>query len=85
MLRRSFLRSITTGSYMWLLQQSAISTVTYSKQHTQHTQTLLGLKSDGMTGQMTGHQEVDTPRATVPSLSTCDRHTMGHWPVALLK
>jgi len=31
----------------------------------------------------TGHLEVDTPRATVPSLSTCDGHTTGHRPVAL--
>ena len=31
-------------------------------------------------GQTTGHLEVDTPRATVPSLSTCDGHTTGHWP-----
>jgi len=37
---------------------------------------------DGMTGQTTGHLEVDTPRATVPSLSTCNGHTMGHRPVA---
>jgi len=43
------------------------------------------LKSDGTTGQTTGHLEVDTPRATVPSLSTCDGHTTGHWPVALFK
>jgi len=45
----------------------------------------VGLKSDGMTGQTTGHLEVNTPRATVPSLSTCDGHTTGHWPVALFK
>ena len=32
----------------------------------------VGLKSDGMTGQTTGHLKVDTPRAIVPSLSTCD-------------
>jgi len=36
-------------------------------------------------GKTTGHLEVDTPRATVPSLSTCDRHMTGHWPVALFK
>jgi len=36
----------------------------------------VGLKSDGTTG----HLEVDTPRAAVPSLSTCDGHTTGHWP-----
>ena len=45
----------------------------------------VGLKSDGTTGQTTGHLEVDTPWATVPSLSTCDRHTTGHWPVAFFK
>jgi len=43
----------------------------------------VGLKSDGTTGQTTGHLEVDMPRATVPSLSTCDGCTTGHWPVAL--
>jgi len=32
-----------------------------------------------------GHLEADTPRATVPSLCTCDGHTTGHWPVALFK
>jgi len=31
----------------------------------------------------TGHLEVDTPRATVPSLSTCDGHTTRHRPMAL--
>jgi len=45
----------------------------------------VGLKSDGTTGQTTGHLEVDMPRATVPSLSTCDGRTTGHWPVALFK
>jgi len=45
----------------------------------------VGLKSDGTTGQTTGHLEVDMPRATVPSSSTCDGHTTGHWPVALFK
>jgi len=39
----------------------------------------VGLKSDGTIGQ------VVTPRATVPSLSMCDGHTTGHWPVALFK
>ena len=42
---------------------------------------VVGLKSNGTTG----HLEVDTPRATVESLSTCDGHTTGHWPVALFK
>ena len=42
------------------------------------------LKSDGTTGQTTGHLEVDTPRATVPT-STCDRQPTGHWPVAMFK
>jgi len=46
---------------------------------------MVGLKSDGTTGQTTGHLEFDTARATVPSLSTCDGHTTGHWPVALFK
>ena len=41
----------------------------------------VGLKSDGTMG----HVEVNMPRATVPSLSTCDGHTTGHWPVALFK
>jgi len=41
----------------------------------------VGLKGDGTTG----HLEVDTPWATVPSSSTCDRHMMGHWSVALFK
>jgi len=45
----------------------------------------VGLKSDRTTGQTMGHLEVDTPRATVPSLSMCDGHTTGHWPVALFK
>jgi len=45
----------------------------------------VGLKSDGTTGQTTGNLEVDTPRATVPSLSKYDGHTMGHWPVAFFK
>jgi len=34
---------------------------------------------------MTGYLEVDTPRATVPSLSMCDGHATGHWPVVLFK
>jgi len=42
---------------------------------------MVGLKSDGTMGYL----EVDTPRATVPSLSMCDRHTTGHWPMALFK
>jgi len=39
------------------------------------------LKSDGTAGQTTGHLEVDTPRATVPSLSACDdtRRDTGPW------
>jgi len=45
----------------------------------------VGLKSDGTMGQTMGKLEVDTPRATVPSLSTCNGHTTGHWPVALFK
>jgi len=46
----------------------------------------VGLKSDGTMGQTTtGHLEVNTPLATVLSLSTCDGHTTGHWPVALFK
>ena len=49
------------------------------------TQLSVGLKSDGMTGQMTGHLEVDTLWATVRLLSSCDGHTTGHWPVALFK
>ena len=44
-------------------------------------QSAVGLKSDGTTG----HVEVDTARATVPSLSTCDGHTTGHWLMALFK
>jgi len=45
----------------------------------------VGLKSNGTTGQTTGDLDVDKSRATVPSLSTCDEHTTGHWPVALFK
>jgi len=45
----------------------------------------VGLKSDGTMGQTTGHLEVDTPQATVPSLSTYDGHTTGDWAVALFK
>ena len=45
----------------------------------------VGRKSDGMTGQMTGHLEVNMPPATVPSLSTCNGRTTGHWPMALFK
>jgi len=44
---------------------------------------MVGLKSNGMTGQTMGHLEADTLPATVPSLSMCDGHTMGHWPVVL--
>ena len=39
----------------------------------------VGLKSDGTTGQTTGHLEVDMPWAT------CDGRTTGHWSVALFK
>jgi len=37
----------------------------------------VGLKSDGMTGQTTGHLKVDMPWVTVPSLFMCNGHTAG--------
>ena len=77
-----------TGSLTCAVLAPSIDTsycVLYTVYSTRTSCNAVGLKSDGTTGQTTGHLEVNTPRATVPSLSTCDGRTTGHWPVALFK